>query len=65
MGRLIIPLVAAMIGAAVVLCAGAVTERRSHAGDAFLTLLHAPHAAAVAQQRGGASHALPGEGATR
>jgi hypothetical protein len=55
MTRLIIPLFAALIGASTVLASGAFADRRGQAGDAFLMLLHASHAAAVAEQGDGSS----------
>jgi len=55
MTRLIIPLVAALIGASTVLASGAFADRRGQAGDAFLLLLHASHTAAVAEQGDGSS----------
>lgn len=55
MTRLIIPLFAALIGATTVLAAGAFSDRRGQAGDAFLMLLQASHSAAVAEQQGDGS----------
>jgi len=44
--RLIIPLFAAILGAAALLFAGGFDDRHVRAGTAFLTLIHASHAAA-------------------
>lgn len=55
MTRLIIPLVAALIGVSTVLASGAFADRRGQSGDAFLMLLEATHAAAVAEQGDGSS----------
>jgi hypothetical protein len=46
--RLIIPALAALIGAAVLFGAGAFENRAGGAAEAFLDLLHASHTAAVA-----------------
>ena len=54
--RLIIPVCAALIGAAVLFGAGAFEDRQGSAGDAFLALLHASHAAAVAEKDAGEAH---------
>lgn len=54
--RLIIPACAALIGAAVLFGAGAFENREGGAGDAFMTLLNASHAAAVAEKDAGEAH---------
>ena len=46
MTRLIIPLFAAVLGAAALLFAGGFEDRHVRSGTAFLTLIHASHAAA-------------------
>lgn len=48
--RLFIPACAALIGAAMLFGAGAFETRQGSAGDAFLDLLHAAHAAAMAEK---------------
>jgi hypothetical protein len=48
--RLIIPTLAALVGAAALFGAGAFEDKRTSAGDAFLALLHASHAAAMAEK---------------
>ncbi|WP_158639231.1 hypothetical protein [Elioraea rosea] len=52
MPRLIIPLVAALIGLTTLIASGTFSERSHQAssGDAFIALLHASHAAAVAEK---------------
>jgi hypothetical protein len=55
MTRLIIPFFAALLGASTVLASGAFSDRRAQSGDAFLMLLEAAHAAAVAEQGDGGS----------
>ncbi len=52
MPRLIIPLFAALLGVSTLIASGSLNERGRPAGsgDAFLALLHASHAAAVAEQ---------------
>jgi hypothetical protein len=48
--RLIIPACAALIGAAVLFGAGAFENKQGSAANAFLDLLHASHAAAIAEK---------------
>ncbi|MCU0985476.1 MAG: hypothetical protein MUC89_11120 [Acetobacteraceae bacterium] len=53
MPRLIIPICAALMGAAMLFGAGAFENRQRSSADAFLALLHASHAAAVAEKDAG------------
>lgn len=48
--KLVIPVFAALIGAAALFGAGAFENRRGASGNAFLDLLEASHAAAVAER---------------
>lgn len=51
--RFFIPACAAIVGAMVLWGAGAFENQQGSSGAAFLTLLHASHAAAMAERSGG------------